>query len=65
MMKQLENLAIVIAKHPEAMMQIYDEKVSVHTGTGTERKTLSCNVWNDNYIDGIIAYLNFGTEIND
>lgn len=60
-MKQLGNLAIVIAQHPEAMMQIYDENVSVHIGTGTERKTLSCNIWDDNYINGIIAYLNFGT----
>ena len=64
-MKQLGNLAIVAAKHPEVMMQVYNENVCVHTGSGTERKTLSCSVWDDNYIDGIIAYLNFGTTTEE
>ena len=62
-MKQLGNLAVVVANHPKAMMQIYDNDVSVHVGEGSERKTFSCNVWDDNYINKIIAYLNFGTEI--
>lgn len=63
-MKQLGNLAIVVANHPEAMMQIYDGNISVHIGKGTERKTLSCGVWDDSYINAMIAYLNFGTDIS-
>lgn len=62
-MKQLGNLAIVVANHPKAMMQIYDGDVSVHIGEGNERKTISCNVWDDTYISAIIAHLNFGTEL--
>ncbi len=62
-MKQLGNLAIVVAKHPKAMMQIYGGDVSIHIGEGTERRTISCDVWDDNYINAIIAFLNFGTEI--
>ncbi|MBQ2923819.1 MAG: hypothetical protein IJE60_12155 [Tyzzerella sp.] len=62
-MKQLGNLAIVVANHPKAMMQIYDGDVSIHIGEGNERKTISCNVWDDTYINAIIAHLNFGTEL--
>lgn len=62
-MKQLGNLAIVVAEHPEVMMQVYDEDVCVHLRTGTERKTLSCNIWDDEYINKIIAFLNFVSEI--
>lgn len=62
-MKQLGNLAIVVANHPKAMMQIYDGDVSVHIGEGNERKTINCNVWDDTYINAIIAHLNFGTEL--
>lgn len=40
-MKQLGNLAIVVANHPKAMMQIYDGDVSIHIGEGTERKTIT------------------------
>lgn len=59
-MKQLGNLAIVVANHPKAMMQVYDGDVSVHIGEGTERKTISCGVWDENQINDIIALLNFG-----
>ena len=62
-MKQLGNLAIVVAKHKGCMLQIYDEEATVHTGCGTERKSFSCNVWDDERISKIIAHLNFGTEI--
>ena len=62
-MKKLGNLAIVVANHPKAMMQIYNGDVSIHVGEGTERKTISCIVWDDCYIDAIIAHLNFGTEL--
>jgi len=62
-MMQLGNLAIVAAKHKDCMLQIFDNGVSVHTGTGNERKTISCSVTDNEYIKKIIAYLNFGTEI--
>jgi len=61
--KQLGNLAVVVAKHKDCMLQIYDEEATVHTGSGTERKSFSCNVWDDERINKIIAHLNFGTEV--
>ena len=64
-MKQLGNLAVVVAKHKDGMLQIYDEEATVHTGSGTERKSFSCNVWDDERISKIIAHLNFGTEIEE
>lgn len=57
-MKQLGHLAITVANHPKVLMQIYAEDVSVHIGEGTERKTLSCNVRDDNYISAIIKHIN-------
>ena len=62
-MMQLSNLAIVAANHNNCMLQIYDNEVTVHTGQGTERKSISCDVRDNEYINKIIAYLNFGTEI--
>ena len=64
-MKQLGNLAIVVANHNECMLQIYNEKVTVHTGQGNDRKSYFCNVWDDDMINKIIAHINFGTEIKD
>lgn len=64
-MKQLGNLALVVAKHKDCMLQIYDEEATVHTGRGTERRSFSCNVWDDERINKIIAHLNFGTEITE
>ena len=61
-MMQLGNLAIVAAKYEDCMLQIYDNEVTVHTGQGTERRSLSCNVNDNDSINKIIAYLNFGTE---
>ena len=62
-MKQLGNLAVVAAKHKDCMLQIYDNDVTIHTGTGMERQSHSCNVWDDESINKFIAFLNFGTEI--
>lgn len=62
-MKQLGNLAIVVANHKECLLQIHDEEVTIHVGQGAERRYISCNVWDDDYINKIIAFLNFGTEI--
>lgn len=59
-MKQLGNLAIVVANLPNAIMQVYDGDVSVHIGEGTERKTISCGVCDENQINDIITLLNFG-----
>ena len=56
-MKQLGNLAVVAAKHKDCMLQIYDNDVTIHTGTGTERQSHSCNVWDDESINKFIAFL--------
>ena len=61
-MMQLGNLAIAAANHNNCMLQIYDNEVTVHTGHGTERRALSCSVNDNDSINKIIAYLNFGTE---
>ena len=64
-MKQLGNLAVVVAKHKDCMLQIYDDEATVHTGCGTERKSFCCNVWDDERISKIIAHLNFGTVVTE
>ena len=63
-MKQLGNLAIVAATHSECLLKIYNNEVTVFVGQGPERQSISCNVWDDAYINKIIAFLNFGTEID-
>lgn len=62
-MKQLGNLAVVVANHKDWMLQIFDEDATVHTGCGNERKSYTCNVWDDESINAIIAHLNFGKQI--
>lgn len=57
-MKQIGNLAIVVAKYPEVKMQIFDETIVIHTDAG--KKTITCHVWDDDYINEIIAFLNYG-----
>ena len=59
-MKQLGNLAIVCAKRPEVLMQIYGAEVAVHVGTGPDRATLLAAWDNDAEITRIIYELNFG-----
>ena len=56
-MMQLGNLAIVAANHKDCMLQIYDNEVTVHTGQGTERKSISCDVRDNDYINKIISEL--------
>ncbi len=60
MMKQLGNLAVVCAKHPEVLLQVYDGQATVHVGQGPER-TVLCAAWDDDdKISRIIHELNFG-----
>lgn len=59
-MKQLGNLAIICAKRPELLMQIYNKRVCVHIGAGPERATLSAAWDDDTAISRIISELNFG-----
>ena len=59
-MKQLGNLAVVCAKHPEVLMQIYGGKVTVHVGAGPDRAVMFTAWDNDAEIDRIIYELNFG-----
>lgn len=59
-MKQLGNLAIVCAKRPEVLMQIYGGKVTVHVGTGPDRAVMFTAWDNDAEITHIIHELNFG-----
>ncbi len=59
----LANLAIVAAKHPDCMMQIYNNSITVFVGKGRDRKNISCGIYDNEYIEKIIAFLNFGKEI--
>ena len=59
-MKQLGNLATAVANKENCLLQIYDGKAIVHTGSGNERKTLYCGVWDDDRICDIVEYINFG-----
>ena len=63
-MKELGNLAVVAAKQEDCMLQIYQGVAVVHTGKGNERRSASCGVWDDERICKIIAYLNYGKEID-
>lgn len=64
-MLQLGNLAIVAAGHKDCLLQVYNEEVTVFVGEGSDRKSISCKYNDDEYINKIIAYLNFGTEIEE
>ena len=59
-MKQLGNLAIICAKRPDVLMQIYNSLVCVHIGSGPQRATLSAAWDDDTEILRIISELNFG-----
>lgn len=59
-MKQLGNLAIICAKRPEVLLQIYDGFASVYVGQGPNRAVLSAAWDNDAEIRRIIHELNFG-----
>ena len=54
-MKQLGNLALVCAKRPEVLLQIY-----VYVGEGPERAMFSAAWDNDEELCRMIHELNFG-----
>ena len=59
-MKQLGNLSMVCAQRPEVSMTLYNGTVTVHVGSGPQRRALAAK-WNDDAaISRIIAALNFG-----
>jgi hypothetical protein len=64
-MLQLGNLAVVAAKYKNCSLQIYNEEVTVCVGEGIDRRVYSCAYNDDEYINKIIAHLNFGTEIDE
>ena len=59
-MKELGNLAIVCARRPDVLMQIYDGIVSVHADFGSTRSVLYTTWDNDAEIRHAIHELNFG-----
>ena len=63
-MKQLGNLAIVCAKRPDVLMQIYGGEVAVHVGAGSDRAVMFTAWDNDVEIARIIHELNFGKYKN-
>lgn len=62
-MMLLGNLAIEVAKHKACMLQIYDGDVTVYTGQGSERKSLSCGTDDNENINKIIVYLKSESEL--
>lgn len=59
-MKQLGNLALVCAKRPEVLLQIYNGQACVYVEAGPKRAVLSA-AWDDDAgICHIIHELNFG-----
>lgn len=59
-MNQLGNLALVCARRPEVLLQLYDGRVTIHVGQGPDRAVL-CAAWDDDaQICHIIHELNFG-----
>lgn len=59
-MKHLGNLAIICARRPEVLMQVYAGQVTVYTGTGPDRAALSAAWDDDPAISRIVQELNFG-----
>lgn len=59
-MKELGNLAIICARRPDVLVQIYNGTVSVHVGAGPKRAVLHSAWNNDEEIGRIVHELNFG-----
>jgi len=59
-MKQLGNLAIICALRSGVLLQILDGKATIHTGTGSGRRSLTVDWDDDPQINSLIHELNFG-----
>lgn len=59
-MKQLGNLAVVCARRPEVLMQIYEGSVSVYVGDGPDRTVMHTAWDNDAEVSRMVYELNFG-----
>lgn len=59
-MKQLGNLAIICAKRPDILLQIYDGYACVHVGEGPNRASVYAQWDDDNAIRRIVYELNYG-----
>ena len=59
-MNQLGNLALVCARRPEVLLQLYDGRVTIHVGQGPDRAVLCAAWYDDAQICRIIHELNFG-----
>lgn len=59
-MKQLGNLAMVCARRPEVLMQIYEGSVSVFVGDSPERAVMYAPWDNDAEVSRMVYELNFG-----
>lgn len=59
-MKRIGNLAVVCAKRPDVLLQVYDGMVSVYVNFGPER-TYMMAAWDDDQkISQIVHELNHG-----
>lgn len=59
-MKQLGNLAIVCAKRPDVLLQIYEGCASVYVGEGPKRAAMTAEWDDDEAICGFVHELNYG-----
>lgn len=59
-MKQLGNLAIICAKRPDVLLQIYDGYARIHIGEGPERAYMTAKWDDDEEINKFIYELNYG-----
>ncbi|MCR4693618.1 MAG: hypothetical protein K5664_07035 [Firmicutes bacterium] len=62
-MKQIGNLAVVAANNKECVLEIYNEMVTLYSGSGPERRGYLCKVFDDDSISKLISFVNFGTQI--
>ncbi|WP_148509909.1 hypothetical protein [Hungatella hathewayi] len=64
-MKQLGNLAVVCAQRPDVLLQIQGSVVSLHVGTGPQKRSIALAWDNDRKITELIRELNFGRYQRD
>ena len=66
-MKQLGNLAVLAASKNDCVLQIYDGEVTLHAGSGPDRRCYVCSAGDDESIEKLVSFLNFGTlvEVNE